>query len=52
LAVVAGLDIPAARLGGLTTRYAGFVEEMEKLREVDVAAEEPAVTFSAQGVKK
>lgn len=52
LAGVAGLDVPASRLGGLTARYVGFVEDMERLKELDVTAEEPAITFSAIEVEK
>ncbi|MBF8304649.1 MAG: hypothetical protein HW399_1024 [Dehalococcoidia bacterium] len=47
LAEMAGLRVEAARLDALTARYSGFLNELEKLRELDINDQEPAFFFRA-----
>lgn len=47
LAEVAGLKVDAGRLETLTARYWGFLDEIEKLKELDISNQEPATVFKA-----
>ncbi len=48
LAEMAGLRVEAARLDALTARYSGFLNELEKLRELDINDQEPAFVFRSE----
>ena len=47
LAEMAGLEVEDGRLEALTARYSGFLDEIEKLRELDIKSQEPAIIFKA-----
>lgn len=48
LAEMAGLEMEDNRLEALTARYSGFLNELEKLRELDITDQEPVFVFKAE----
>lgn len=48
LAEMARLKVRADKLEALATRYSGFLNELENLRELDIDDQEPVVVFKAE----
>lgn len=48
LAEIAGLQVRPDRLEALTSRYSAYLDELEKLRDLDIDDQEPVFIFRAE----